>query len=156
MVCRTTARSRSPSPGAAGASSSAPAAAIGNRAGTAGPRWWLAVVGVLGVAAGLLTFLWPGITAIVLLYFIAGWAIATGVFEIVGAVRLRKEIDNEWMLILSGVLSVLFGAILIISPGAGALALIWVIGTYAILAGIIYVILAFKLHKHDPAVAKRP
>ena len=124
--------------------------------GTAGPRWWLAVVGVLGVAAGLLTFLWPGITAIVLLYFIAGWAIATGVFEIVGAIRLRKEIDNEWMLILSGVLSVLFGAILIISPGAGALALIWVIGTYAILAGIIYIILAFKLHQHDPGRRQTP
>ena len=123
--------------------------------GTAGPRWWLAVVGVLGVAAGLLTFLWPGITAIVLLYFRAGWAIATGVFEIVGAVRLRKEIDNEWMLILSGVLSVLFGAILIISPGAGALALIWVIGPYAILAGIIYTILALQLHRHDPAVRSR-
>jgi uncharacterized membrane protein HdeD (DUF308 family) len=123
--------------------------------GTAGPRWWMAVVGLVGVAAGLLTFLWPGITAIVLLYFIAGWAIATGVFEIVGAIRLRKEIDNEWLLILSGVLSVLFGAILIMRPGAGALALIWVIGTYAILAGIIYITLAFKLHRLDPAVAGR-
>jgi uncharacterized membrane protein HdeD (DUF308 family) len=123
--------------------------------GTAGPRWWLAVVGVLGVAAGLLTFLWPGITAFVLLYFIAGWAIATGVFEIVGAIRLRKEIDNEWMLILSGVLSILFGVILIISPGAGALALIWVIGTYAILAGIIYIILAFRLREHEAPAATR-
>jgi uncharacterized membrane protein HdeD (DUF308 family) len=91
---------------------------------------------------------------VVLLSFIAGWAIATGVFEIV-AIRLRKEIDNEWLLILSGVLSVLFGAILIIRPGAGALALIWVIGTYAILAGIIYITLAFKLHRLDPAVAGR-
>src|SRR5262245_47982365 len=62
--------------------------------GTAGPRWWMEVVGVLGVAAGLLTFLWPGITAIVLLYFIAGWAMATGVFAVIGAVRVREEMAN--------------------------------------------------------------
>src|SRR5260370_6338846 len=63
--------------------------------GAPGPRWWLAIVGLLGIAAGLLTFLMPGLSALVLLFFIAGWAIATGVFQIIGAIQLRKEIDNE-------------------------------------------------------------
>jgi uncharacterized membrane protein HdeD (DUF308 family) len=70
------------------------------------PRWWLAIVGLLGIAAGALTFMMPGLTAVVLLYFIAGWAIATGAFQIIGAIRLRKEIDNEWFLILGGIVSV--------------------------------------------------
>src|SRR5262249_48421360 len=84
--------------------------------GAPAPRWWLALVGLLGIAVGILTFAWPGITALVLLLFIAGWAIATGVLQIVGAIRLRKEIDNEWLLIASGVLSVIFGLILVRSP----------------------------------------
>ena len=70
--------------------------------GTPSPRWWLALVGVLGIGAGAITLMWPGITGIVLLYFIAGWAIAAGVFEIVGAIRLRKEIEGEWWLIATG------------------------------------------------------
>ena len=78
---------------------------------TPAPRWWLALVGVFGIAAGAVTLLWPGITGLVLLFFIAGWAIAAGVFEIVGAIKLRKEIENEWLLIASGLLSVLFGII---------------------------------------------
>ena len=97
------------------------------------PRWWLAIVGLLGILVGILTLAWPGITALVLLLFIAGWAIATGILQIVGAVRLRKEIDNEWLLIASGVLSVIFGLILVVQPGAGALALLYVIGFHAVL-----------------------
>jgi uncharacterized membrane protein HdeD (DUF308 family) len=116
--------------------------------GTMAPRWWLAIVGLLGIAAGLLTFLMPGLTAIVLLYLIAGWAIATGAFQIVGAIRLRKEIDNEWYLILCGVVSVLFGVAMFMAPGAGALALIWVIGIYAIIIGALLVGLSFRLKKH--------
>jgi uncharacterized membrane protein HdeD (DUF308 family) len=116
--------------------------------GAPAPRWWLAIVGLLGIAAGLLTFLMPGVTAIVLLYFIAGWAIATGAFQIIGAIRLRKEIDNEWLLILCGIISVLFGVAMMLSPGAGALALIWVIGSYAIVIGVLLVVLSFRLKKH--------
>jgi len=115
--------------------------------GAPAPRWWLAVVGLLGIATGLLVFLMPGLTALVLLYFIAGWAIATGLFQVIGAIRLRKEIDNEWYLILSGVVSVLFGIGVIMAPGAGALALLWVIGTYAVIMGVILVALAFRLKK---------
>lgn len=120
------------------------------------PRWWLAVVGIAGVAAGILTFMWPGITALVLLVFIAVWAIVLGVMEIYGAIKLRKEIDNEWLLILGGLLSVVFGVVLLVRPGAGALALIWVIGAYAIAFGIIYIAFAFKLKKHQGAHAAAP
>jgi uncharacterized membrane protein HdeD (DUF308 family) len=112
------------------------------------PRWWLVVVGILGILAGLMTFFWPGITALVLLMFIGAWALVHGIFEIIGAIRLRKEIDNEWMLILSGVLSVIFGAAMLFMPGAGALALIWVIGAYSIIFGILFVGFAFRLKKH--------
>lgn len=116
--------------------------------GAPAPRWWLAIVGLLGISAGLLTFLMPGLTALVLLFFIAGWAIATGVFQIIGAIKLRKEIDNEWLLILSGIISVLFGVAMMAAPGAGALALVWVIGIYAVIIGVLFVALAFRLKKH--------
>lgn len=119
--------------------------------GNMGSRWWLALIGVLGVIVGLLTFLMPGVTALVLLVFIATWAIVLGVFQIIGAIRLRKEIDNEWTLILGGALSVLFGVVMLIAPGAGAVALIWVIGAYAIVFGVLLVMAAFKLKKHQPA-----
>jgi uncharacterized membrane protein HdeD (DUF308 family) len=117
-------------------------------ASSAGPRWWLAVVGVLGVLAGLLTFFWPGITALVLLVFIGVWSLLHGIFTIVGAIRLRKEIDNEWWLVLSGALSVLFGLAVLVMPGAGALAVVWLIGLYAILFGALLVGFALRLRKH--------
>jgi len=119
--------------------------------GAPAPRWWLAIVGLFGVAAGLLTFLMPGLSALVLLFFIAGWAIATGVLQIVGAIQLRKEIDNEWLLIFGGVVSVLFGIGMMLAPGAGALALVWVIGIYAVITGVVLVALALRLKKHAHA-----
>jgi uncharacterized membrane protein HdeD (DUF308 family) len=119
--------------------------------GVPGSRWWLAIVGLLGIAAGLVTFLTPGLTALVLLFFIAGWAIVTGVFQIIGAIKLRKEIDNEWLLILGGIISVLFGVGMMSAPGAGALALVWVIGAYSMVMGVIFVALAFRLRKHTHA-----
>src|SRR6266540_2610286 len=112
------------------------------------PTWWLVVVGLLGIAAGLVTFLWPGITALVLIVFIGAWAIAHGIFEIVGAIKLRKEIDNEWWLILAGALSVIFGLVVLAAPGAGALGLIWAIGAYSIAFGILLVGLSLRLRKH--------
>ena len=119
--------------------------------GAAAPRWWLAIVGVLGIGAGIVTFVYPGVTALLLLLFIAGWAIAMGIFEIVGAIRLRKEIDNEWWLIASGAMSVIFGLILIFQPRTGALALLFVIGIFAILHGITLVALSWRLRKHSHA-----
>ena len=126
-------------------------AAIASKGGEIAPRWWLAVVGIAGILAGALAFVWPGMTALVLLMFIASWAIVIGVLQIWGAIRLRKEIEGEWLLGLSGVLSVAFGVIMFTQPGAGALAVVWLIGWFAILAGCVYIGLAFQLKKH-----KRP
>lgn len=112
-------------------------------------RWWLILIGLLGVAAGLATFFWTGITALVLIMFIGSWALIHGIFEIIGAIKIRKEIDNEWWLILSGALSVLFGLAVLIMPGTGALALIWLIGAYAIVFGGMLVGFAFRLKKHS-------
>jgi uncharacterized membrane protein HdeD (DUF308 family) len=123
-------------------------AAIAGKAGEIAPRWWLAVVGIAGILAGLLTFVWPGMTALVLLMFIASWAIVIGVLQIWGAIRLRKEIEGEWLLALSGLLSVAFGVILFVQPGAGALAVVWMIGWFAMLAGCVYIALAFQLKKY--------
>jgi uncharacterized membrane protein HdeD (DUF308 family) len=117
------------------------------------PTWWLVVVGLLGIAAGAVTFFWPGITAILLVLFIGAWALVHGIFEIIGAIQLRKEIDNEWMLILGGVLSVLFGGIILIAPGAGALGLVWAIAAYSIVFGILFVALSLRLRKHSHGVA---
>ena len=119
------------------------------------PTWWLIVVGLLGIAAGVVTFLWPGITAVLLVMFIGAWALVHGIFEIIGAIQLRKEIDNEWMLIFGGLLSVLFGIVVLIAPGAGAIGLIWAIAIYSILFGITFVALAFRLRgytRHTAAV----
>jgi len=117
--------------------------------GHSAPRWWLAVMGLLGLAAGAVTFAWPGITALVLLMFIAFWAIATGIMQIVGAIKLRKEIDNELFLVLGGILSVVFGMVMLAQPGAGALALVLVIGGYAIVYGVLLIAFSLRLHRHS-------
>jgi uncharacterized membrane protein HdeD (DUF308 family) len=109
------------------------------------PAWWLVLVGLLGIAAGIIAFLWPVKTAFALVIMIGAWALTIGIFEIIGAIRLRDEIDDEWWLIGAGVLSVLFGLAVLLAPGAGALAMIWGIGAYAILAGILMVAFSFRL-----------
>jgi uncharacterized membrane protein HdeD (DUF308 family) len=108
-------------------------------------RWWvLLLAGFCGIGVGLLTFLNPGVTALVLLFYIAAWAIVTGLLEIALAVRLRKEIEGEFWLILGGVISIAFGVLLFARPGAGALSVLWLIGGYAIAFGIILVVLAME------------
>jgi uncharacterized membrane protein HdeD (DUF308 family) len=116
-----------------------------NAPGDAGPRWWLGLSGVVSILAGLAAFFYTGITTLVLLMFIAAWAIVIGVVQIWGAIELRKILDDEWLLGLTGVLSIVFGVILIAKPGAGALALVWVIGWFAIMFGCLYIALAFRL-----------
>jgi uncharacterized membrane protein HdeD (DUF308 family) len=113
------------------------------------PRWWLAVVGVLGVLAGLMAFLWPGLTAAVLQIIIAAWAITTGIMEIVGAIMLRKEIEDEWYLIAAGTLWVIFGLVLVLKPAVGVLALLYTIGTFAVIYGALLISFALRLRSHS-------
>lgn len=122
-------------------------AAISGRGGAIAPRWWLALVGIAGIIAGLLAFFWPGTTALVLLMFIAIWSIVIGVLEIWGAIQLRKEIEGEWWLILGGLVSIGFGVLLLVRPGAGALALVWMIAWFSLLMGVIFIGLSFRLRK---------
>ncbi len=117
------------------------------------PIWPLVLIGVLSIAAGLITFFAPGVAAVTLLVFIAAWAIVTGVLEIVHAIRVRKSISNEWMLILSGVLSVVVGLYMLSSPAGGALAIIWVIAFWSILFGVLLCSAAFRLKKARDAKA---
>ena len=120
-------------------------------------RWWLLLVeGILGVLAGIVAFVWPGLTALALLYFVAAWALVTGLFEIVGAIRLRREIEGEWALILGGALSVLFGVLLlVVGPGVGLLSLVWLIGVYAVAFGVLLLILAFRVRNETSAEGSR-
>jgi uncharacterized membrane protein HdeD (DUF308 family) len=114
----------------------------GNRAGS---RWWLIFFGAVSILAGIAALFWPGMTAIVLLIYIGIWAIIMGVGQIAGAISLRKEIEGEWMLGLSGVVSILFGAFVLLQPGAGALALVWTVGIWAIVIGILSIGLALRV-----------
>jgi len=109
-------------------------------------QWWLVLLeGIAGIAFGVIAIGWPRITTVVLLLLIAGWAIATGILQIVAAILLRKELRGEWLLILSGILSLVLGVLLAIQPQAGAIALVWLIGAYAILFGVLLIALAFRL-----------
>jgi len=109
--------------------------------------------GLLGILAGFVAFIMPGITALGLLVLIAAWAIVTGVTDLVAAVRLRKIITNEWLLLLAGIASVAFGILLLLAPAAGALALIWWIGTWAIVFGILLIVLAFRMRNWKSLIA---
>jgi uncharacterized membrane protein HdeD (DUF308 family) len=124
------------------------------------PWWPMLLEGVAGIAAGVLIFSWPDITALVLLWLIAAWAMTTGVFEIVQAIQLRKEIKGEWLLVLGGVASIVFGLILGIFPGAGALAVAWLIGSYSMIFGILLLALAFRLQRRQikppPGMSVKP
>jgi len=126
----------------------------GTRSGT--PRWLLLVEGVAGILAGIIAFVYPGLTAIVLLYLVAAWAVVTGLAEIATAIRLRQEIQGEWALILGGILSVLFGVLLAVLPGVGILSLIWLIGAYAVVFGALLLIAAFQVRGREYQGGERP
>ena len=120
---------------------------VGATAGRASdPDWGFhLIVGILGVVVGFLTFRAPGITALVLIIYIAAWALMVGAAEIAFAIKLRKEMKGEWFLILMGLASIIFAVLLLWNPGPGALALLWLIGSYAIVLGILAIFFGFRL-----------
>ena len=122
-------------------------AALAATGGDAGRRWWLALGGVVSILAGLVAFFYTGMTALVLLMFIAAWAMIIGVVLIWGAIELRKVLDDAWLIGLNGALAIAFGALLFAHPGAGALAVVWMIGWFAVVFGILHIALAFRLRR---------
>jgi uncharacterized membrane protein HdeD (DUF308 family) len=109
-------------------------------------RWTpVTLAGGTGIVVGMVTLIWPNVTGLVLLYLIAAWTIITGALEIVAATELRRVIGGEWLMLLEGVMSVLLGAALVVFPSAGAVGLAWLIGAYAILDGILLIVLAFRM-----------
>jgi uncharacterized membrane protein HdeD (DUF308 family) len=119
-------------------------AAFGSKAISA--NWWVGLLeGIASIFFGIVAFGWPGITAIILLFLIAAWAFLSGIIEIMAAVQLRKVISGEWVLGLTGILSIIIALLLVIQPGAGALAVTWLIGIYAFIFGILLLFLGLKI-----------
>jgi len=110
-------------------------------------RTALILQGILGIGLGIVAFIWPDMTALALLFVIAAWAFVLGVIEVAAAIQLRKVIDNEWLLGLVGALAIIFAIALVITPGAGALVITWLIGWFAVLSGTLRLALAWKLRK---------
>ncbi len=110
-----------------------------------GNWFWYGLAGLVSMAAGVIAIAWPGITAMALLWVIAAWAILNGIFQIMAGMEIRKEVEGEWVFFVGGALAILFGLILVFRPGTGALGVVWLIGTFMILVGILQVVLSFKL-----------
>ncbi len=116
------------------------------------PRdWWMVASGVASIIAGILAFVWPGITALVLLVFVGAWAVVTGALEVIAAYQLRDRIRGELLLVIDGVVSIAFGVFVLVFPGAGALAVVWLIGAYAIFSGVVLLALAVRLYQEQRA-----
>jgi uncharacterized membrane protein HdeD (DUF308 family) len=120
-----------------------------------GIRWWIVVGGILALAIGLYTLVNPGVTAIALVYLIGSFAVVRGAAEIATAVQMRKMIENEWLFVLNGAVAILFGLFVLVAPGAGALAVLWLIGYFAIFAGVMFIVLGLRLRSHAKAGAMR-
>jgi uncharacterized membrane protein HdeD (DUF308 family) len=114
--------------------------------------WAVAIIGVLGIVVGVVTFMWPGLTALSLLYLVAFWAIATGTFQVIAAVALRRELDGEFWMALGGVASIVFGALLVAFPGDGLITLVWLVGIWSVVFGVSSLGLAYRLHAIDAAL----
>jgi uncharacterized membrane protein HdeD (DUF308 family) len=114
-------------------------------AGVRAREGWAIFEGIISVLVGIVIVVWPGITALALLYVVAAWAIITGIVRIVAAIQLRRVIRNEWLLVGSGVASIIFGVIAAAFPGAGILALIWLLAAWSIVLGVLLIALALSL-----------
>ena len=119
-------------------------AAINYKAG-AGSRTWLFIRGIAGIIVGLVIFFFPVIAAAALVILVAAWALVTGVMELIFAFKANQDTAIRWMFAISGILSLILGLLMVAQPIIGALVIVWVIGIYAVLAGILLIILAFRL-----------
>jgi uncharacterized membrane protein HdeD (DUF308 family) len=109
-------------------------------------RWWpMLLEGLVGIAAGAIAIFWPGIGALALTYLVAAWALVTGAFEIAAAVRLRRVISGEWLLLIAGLLSIVLAVFVALFPGTGALLLVWWLGAYAFAYGVVSLVLALRV-----------
>lgn len=115
--------------------------------GIRGKLWQSVLLGVVSILAGLAAMMYPGLTALFLLFLIGGWSIMRGIFEIVTAIHLRKVISNEWLLVFAGLCSIAFGVMVILFPGTGALSLVWLIGIYSLIFGVVLVALSFRVRR---------
>jgi len=114
------------------------------------PRWWAFLVeGLISLAAAAIALIWPQVTAFIMVLLIAGWAVLTGILEIVAAVRLRHEINNEWLLALGGIVSIALGVLLFLQPVAGGIAIIWTVAAYAVIFGALLIALGFRLKNQN-------
>ena len=126
-------------------------AALTHRSGH--DRWWVLLLeGLVGIGAGIITFLLPTVATLALIYLISIWAIVTGVLEIIAAIGLREEIQGEWLLAIGGSISLILGVLLVIFPSAGEVTIIWLIGAYAILFGALLLGLGLRLRKLGTAI----
>lgn len=109
-------------------------------------RWWaLLLEGITDIVIGVLIFYWPDVTTLVLLYFIAFKAVTAGIFELVLALEFRQDFPGDWIMIIGGMFSVLLATWLFVFPAKGIVSLVWLIGIYAIIAGLIQLLFAFRL-----------
>jgi uncharacterized membrane protein HdeD (DUF308 family) len=117
-----------------------------------GANWgWELLEGVVSIIAGILAFAMPFLTSLTILFIIAFWAIVTGVMQIVMAWRTREQIDNEIWLGLAGLMSIIFGVLVFVNPFAGLLSVLWVIGVYSIIFGVMFIALAFRYRNAEPS-----
>ncbi len=117
--------------------------------------WWLVLLeGVVSILIGIMAFAWPGLTGLVLAYLVAAWAIIMGVLRIYQAINLRKVIEGEWLLIVGGIISVMFGIFVLVRPLEGAVAIAWVIGIYAIILGLLGIFLSFRVRSWQKRAEK--
>jgi uncharacterized membrane protein HdeD (DUF308 family) len=122
---------------------------------TDSPRWWgFFGEGLISIGVAVVALIWPELTAFIIIFLIAGLAVFTGILEIVAAIRLRHEINNEWLLALGGMISIVLGVLLFIQPVAGGIAIIWTVAAYAMIFGVLLIALGFRL-KNQSAPGSR-
>ena len=114
------------------------------------PRWWAVLVeGPISIAAAVVALIWPQLTGLIMVLVIATWAVLTGILEIVAAIRLRHEINNEWLLALGGIVSIALGFLLFLRPVAGGIAIIWTVAAYAVIFGVLLIAPGFRLKNQN-------